>query len=149
MGLCLHVAMTAQAARDKTTIRLASPLKAGHILVEAGEKFKELVEKESNGRIEVQVQPGVASEEDINVWCREGKVEMQATGGEPFEISALQYFFFNAPYVMKEFEHFMRVWQGPLGDKARDLVENKGNMKYLGIIYRGLRQTTWAVVLAQ
>jgi TRAP-type C4-dicarboxylate transport system substrate-binding protein len=62
LGLCLLVAMTAQAAQDKTTIRLASPFKAGHILVEAGEKFKELVEKESSGRIEVQVQPGVAAD---------------------------------------------------------------------------------------
>ena len=92
--------------------------------------------------MKVLVQPGVGSEEDINVWCSEGKVEMQATGGEPLEISAPQYFFFNAPYVMKDFDHFMRVWQGSLGDQARDLVAKKGNMMYLGIVYRGLRQTT-------
>ena len=50
LGLCLLVAMTAQAAQEKTTIRLASPFKAGHILVQAGEKFKELIEKESMGK---------------------------------------------------------------------------------------------------
>ena len=140
--LCLFVAFTTQTVLGKTTIRLASPFKTGHILVEAGDKFKELVEKGSGGNIEVQVQPGAGSEEDINVWCSEGKVEMQATGGEPLEIYAPQYFFFNAPYVMKDFEHFMRVWDGSLGGKAKDLVEKKGNMKYLGIVYRGLRQTT-------
>ena len=72
--LCLVVAVSTQAAQGKTTIRLASPFKAGHILVEAGEKFKELVEKGSSGGIEVQVQPGVGSEEEINVWCSDGKV---------------------------------------------------------------------------
>ncbi len=129
-------------AEKKTTIRVASPFKTGHILVEASEKFKELAEKGSGGRIEVQVQPGVGSEADINDWCSQGKVEMQATGGQPLEISAPQYFFFNAPYVMKDFDHFMRVWEGNLGKKAREQVEKNGNQICLGVVYRGLRQTT-------
>ena len=105
-------------------------------------KFKEIVEKESAGQIEVQVQPGVGSEEEINDWCSQGKVEMQATGGRPLEVSAPQYFFFNAPYVMKDFEHFTRVWNGPLGKKAKDQVEKNGKQIYVGIVYRGLRQMT-------
>lgn len=127
---------------EKTVIRLASPFKTGHILCDAGEKFKETVEKGSAGRLEVQVQPGVGSEEAINDWCSQGKVEMQATGGRPIEVSAAQYFFFNAPYVMKDFEHFMRVWNGPSGTKLREQVEKNGNQIYLGIVYRGLRQMT-------
>jgi TRAP-type C4-dicarboxylate transport system substrate-binding protein len=127
---------------DKTTIRLASPFKPGHTLVETGNTFKQILEKESGGRLTVDVQAGVGSEEEINVWCSQGKVEMQATGGQPLEISAPQYFFLNAPFVMKDFDHFMRVWQGPLGIQARELVEKNGNQTYLGIVYRGLRQTT-------
>jgi len=126
----------------KTTIRWASPFKPGHTLVETGKKFKEILEKSSGGRLLVEVQAGVGSEEDINDWCSQGKVEMQATGGRPLEVSAPQYFFFNAPYVMKDFDHFMRVWQGSMGKQARELVEKNGNQKYLGIVYRGLRQTT-------
>jgi TRAP-type transport system periplasmic protein len=129
-------------SENKVTIRLASPFKPGHTLVEASEKFKELVAKESNGKIDVQVQPGAGSEEEINDWCSQGKVEMQATGGRPLEVSAPKYFFFNAPFVMKDFDHFMRVWKGPLGDSAREQVEKNGSQKYLGIVYRGLRQTT-------
>ncbi|MCX5908488.1 MAG: TRAP transporter substrate-binding protein, partial [Deltaproteobacteria bacterium] len=126
----------------KTEIRFASPFKTGHILCDAGEKFKELVEKGSAGRIEVKVQPGVGSEEAINDWCGQGKVEIQGTGGRPLEVSAPQYFFFNAPYVMKDFDHFMRVWEGSLGKKAREQVEKNGNQICLGVVYRGLRQTT-------
>ncbi len=141
---CAEVATSSQQPQERksVTIRVASPFKAGHILVEATEFFKEMVEKESNGRIKVEVQPGAGSEEEINNWCSQGKVEMQATGGRPLEVFAPQYFFLNAPYVMKDFDHFMRVWNGPLGQKARAVVEEKGNMIYLGIVYRGLRQTT-------
>jgi tripartite ATP-independent transporter DctP family solute receptor len=131
-----------EAKKGKTVIRLASPFKPGHILVQASEKFKELIEKESKGKIEVQLNVGKESEETVGVMCSEGKVEIQATGGEPLEVYAPQYFFFNTPYVMKNFDHLMRVWNGRLGDEARALVEKKGNMKYLGIVYRGLRQMT-------
>ena len=130
------------AEAQKITIRLDSPFKAGHILCDAGEKFKELIAKSSKGEIEVQVRPGSGSEEEINDWCSQGKTEMQATGGRPLEVFAPQYFFFNAPYVMKDFDHFTRVWKASMGKEARKLVEDKGNMVYLGIVYRGLRQTT-------
>ena len=50
----------------KTTIRIGSPFKAGHILVDAAEKFKELIEKGSGGRIAVEMQVGMKSEEEIN-----------------------------------------------------------------------------------
>jgi TRAP-type C4-dicarboxylate transport system substrate-binding protein len=140
---CSCAGTTATTAPEKkTTIRWASPFKPGHTLVETGNKFKEIVEKGSGGRLLVEVQAGVGSEEEINDWCSQGKVEMQATGGRPLEVSAPQYFFFNAPYVMKDFDHFLRVWQGSLGKQARELVEKNGNQKYLGIVYRGLRQTT-------
>ena len=140
--LCLVVAVTYQTAYSKTTIRLASPFKPGHILVQASEKFKELIEKQSKGKIEVQLNIGKVSEEEAGVMCSEGKVEVQATGGEALEVYAPQYFFFNTPYVLKSFDHLMRVWNGRLGDEAKALVAKKGNMKYLGIVSRGLRQMT-------
>jgi len=128
-------------AADKT-IRLASTFPKGHLLIDASEKFKEIVEKGSNGKIKVEIQAGAGSEKDVNEWCSQGKVEMQVTGGQPLQVSAPQYFFFNAPYVMKDFDHFMRVWNGPLGKKAREEVEKNGSQTYLGIVDRGMRQTT-------
>ncbi len=106
---------------EKTTIRLASPFKAGHILVEAAEAFKERIEAQSKGAIAVEIQAGAASEEDINDWCSQGKIEMQSNGHRALEVFAPQYFFFNAPYVMKDLGHFLRVWDGALGKKARHL----------------------------
>jgi len=141
---CLFLAGTGNnaIAAEKTTIRIGSPFKAGHILVDAAEKFKELIEKQSGGRFSVEVQAGIDSEEKINDLNSQGKIEMQSNGHRALEIYGPQYFFFNAPYVMKDLSHFMRVWEGNLGRKAREEVQKNGNVSYLGIVYRGLRQTT-------
>jgi len=130
---------TAQAGK-KTTIRIGSPFKGG-IVVEAAEKFKELVEKGSGGRIEVKIDAGTKTEIDINKMNRNGEIEMQSNGTNFLELYAPPYYFFTNPYVMKNFDHYMRVWDGKLGQQARAQLE-KNDLKYLGTIYRGLRQTT-------
>jgi len=129
-------------AQDKKIIRIGSPFKSGHILVEAAEKFKDLIEKESGGRFQVEVQAGTASEEDINDWNSKGKIEMQSNGHRALEIFAPQYFFLNAPYVFKDLSHVLRVWEGSIGKKANEQVAKNGNVLYLELVSRGLRQTT-------
>ncbi|MGD0265472.1 MAG: TRAP transporter substrate-binding protein [Candidatus Methylomirabilota bacterium] len=126
-------------AQGKTVIRVGSPFKPGSIMVDAAEKFKELVTQGSGGRIEVQIDAGNASEEQITEWNGSGKIEMQSNGTM---FLPSQYSFFSGPYVMKDFEHYMRVWDGRLGQEARTQMEQKGNLKYLETVYRGLRQMT-------
>jgi tripartite ATP-independent transporter DctP family solute receptor len=130
---------TAQAGK-KTTIRIGSPFKGG-IVVEAAEKFKELVEKGSGGRIDVQIDAGTKSEEVINKMNRAGELEMQSNGTMFLQDYAPPYYFFTAPYVMKDFDHYMRVWNAKLGKAAQAQLE-KNDLKYLGTVYRGLRQMT-------
>src|SRR5271157_1795707 len=108
----IFVGVVFAGAADKT-MRLASTFPKGHLLIDASEKFKEIVEKGGDGKLKVEIQPGSGSEKDVDEWCSQGKVEMQVTGGQPLQVSAPQYFFFNAPYVMKDFGHFIRVWNGP------------------------------------
>jgi tripartite ATP-independent transporter DctP family solute receptor len=134
-------ALSSAAAQDKTVIRVGSPFKAGHILVDAAEKFKELVAQGSGGRIEVQIDAGTKSEEEINKLNRAGQLEMQSNGTMFLQEYAPPYYFFTGPYVMKDFEHYMRVWDGRLGQAARAQLE-KNDLKYLATIYRGLRQMT-------
>ncbi len=64
----------------KTTIRIGSPFKSGTIVVDAAEKFKELVEKGSGGRIEVKIDAGTKAEIEINKMNRAGELEMQSNG---------------------------------------------------------------------
>ncbi len=132
---------TAQAGK-KATIRVGSPFKTGHILVDAAEKFKELVTQRSGGRIEVQIEAGTKSEEEVNKLNSAGALEMQSNGTMFLQVYAPSYFFFTNPYVMKDFDHYMRAWNGKLGQQAQAQTEKNGNLKYLGTVYRGVRQTT-------
>jgi TRAP-type C4-dicarboxylate transport system substrate-binding protein len=139
----LVLALTGEAfGQDRINIRIGSPFRTGHILVDAAERFKTILERESGGRFAVELRVGTLSEEAINDLCHRGEIEMQSNGHRALEIYAPQYFFFNAPYVMRDFDHFMRVWNGPLGRKAIETVEKNGNITYMSIVYRGLRQTT-------
>ena len=147
MGLVLLFvfgSLSAVAADNKpaTVLKVATPFKPGHILADAGEKFKAIVEAESKGKIQVQLIVAQASEEDVNIQCSQGAVDIQINGGRPLEVFSPQYFFFNAPYVIKDYEHFQRVWNGPLGGKAKALIEKNGNMVAMSTAFRGLRQTT-------
>ncbi len=130
------------AAQDKVLIRVGSPFKPGHILVDAAEKFKELAEQRSGGRIAVQIDAGTKSEEEVNKLNSAGGLEMQSNGTMFLQVYAPSYFFFTNPYVMKDFDHYMRVWDGKLGQQAQAQTEKSGNLKYLGTVYRGVRQTT-------
>lgn len=132
----------AEGGRERVVIRAASPFKPGHILVDTAEKFKSIIEEQTDGRITVLVIAGAASEEDVNIQCSQGVVDIQLTGGRPLEVFSPQYFFFNAPYVIKDYEHFVRVWNGPLGEKARAQVLENGHMLGMSTVFRGLRQTT-------
>ena len=132
----------AAAATGKTTIRIGTPFKPGHILVDTSEKFKQLVETRSGGRIAVVIDAGTKTEIDINKLNSAGALEMQSNGTNFLELYAPRYYFFTGPYVMKDFDHYMRVWNGKLGQQAMAEMEKNGNLKYLGTIYRGLRQTT-------
>ena len=138
--LCLALSSNAQ---NKRVIRVANAFASGNIMNLTMEKFKELLEERSGKWFEVQTNLDLPNtEEKANEVCSKGEVEMQSTGGYPLQTFAPQYSFFNAPYVMKDFEHFTRVWNGPLGQKAMEEVEKNGNMIWLGNVYRGLRQMT-------
>jgi TRAP-type C4-dicarboxylate transport system substrate-binding protein len=130
------------AATAKQVIRIGSPFKPGHILVDAADKFKEIVESRSAGRLSVAIDAGTKSEEEINKANSAGTLEMQSNGTMFLQSYAPPYYFFTGPYVMKDFDHYMRVWNGKLGQQAMAEMEKNGNLKYLGTIYRGQRQTT-------
>jgi TRAP-type C4-dicarboxylate transport system substrate-binding protein len=130
------------AGGDKVAIRIGSPFKPGHILVDAADKFKQTVEARSGGRIAVAIDAGTKTEIDINKLTSAGGLEMQSNGTNYLELYAPRYYFFTGPYVMKDFDHFTRAWNGRLGREARAEMEKNGNLVYLGTIYRGQRWTT-------
>ena len=117
--LCFLLVAWGTAVAAEKTIRIGSPFKSGTIVVDAAEKFKDIVEKESGGRIEVKIDAGNKAEIEINKMNKAGEFEMQSNGTNFLELYAPPYYFFTNPYVMKDFNHYMRAWNGKLGQEAR------------------------------
>jgi TRAP-type C4-dicarboxylate transport system substrate-binding protein len=133
--------------KPPVTIRVATPFPAGHILADTAAKFKELVEARTRGHITVDVAVAVLNEQTIDpamVPCDAAArvADIMVTGGQPLQDWAPAYFFFNGPYVINDYAHFLRVWKSHLGDEARDLIDANGNLVSLGTVYRGFRQFT-------
>jgi TRAP-type C4-dicarboxylate transport system substrate-binding protein len=141
LGSCAEMAPSVK-SDQKTVIRIGVAFKPGHILVDAAEKFKGLVETRSAGRIAVTIEAGTKSEDEVNKLNSAGALEMQSNGTFFLQSYAPPYYFFTGPYVMRDFDHYMRVWNGKLGQQAQAEMEKNGKLKYLGTVYRGLRQTT-------
>ncbi len=135
------------APKPPVTIRVATPFAAGHILADTALKFKALVEAKSKGKIVVNVATAVLNEQTINpqmTSCDPALrvADIMLTGGQPIQDWAPEYFFFNGPYVISDYDHFESVWASHLGDEARDLMLANGNQIALGTVYRGFRQFT-------
>jgi len=145
---CFGLLNQAQAkAAEPITIRVVTPFPVGHVLADTAFKFKQQVEFKSKGKILVNVATSVLTEQTIgaamtscNASDRVGDVLI--TGGQPIQDWAPQYFFFNGPYVIVDYDHFQRVWFSHLGDELRALLGQNGNQVSLGTVYRGFRQFT-------
>lgn len=140
------VSSVAQASPD-VTIRVATPFATGHILADAAFQFKAQVEAKTKGKIEVNVTTSVLNEQTINpamTSCdpTQRVADVMITGGQPIQDWAPAYFFFNGPYVIRDYDHFQGVWFSHLGDEARALMSQNGNLATLGTVYRGFRQFT-------
>lgn len=143
----LTLATPADARKLPLTIRIATPFPAGHILSDTALQFKEIIESKTHGRIVVDVSSGVLNEQTINPQMTscdptQRVADIMLTGGQPLQDWAPAYFFFNGPYVIEDYDHFQRVWEGPLGEEARELLTQNSNLVALGTVYRGFRQFT-------
>lgn len=146
-GVAPLAAVAAPTDRKPVTVRVATPFAAGHILADTALRFKELLEADTRGRLVVEVATSVLNEQTINPAMApcdpaERVADIMLTGGQPIQDYAPAYFFFNGPYVIQDYAHFGRVWRSHLGDEARALIEERGNLVSMGTVYRGFRQFT-------
>ena len=144
-ALCVSVALAAPAAdAAKMKINVGSTFGPGAPVYMGQEKFKELVEQRSKGEIEVFVHPlgAMGGERDVFEAMSTGGLEMGAMGSGDISIFFPKYLVFEVPYVMKDYDHFWKFWNGPLGAYVNDVPLKQKGVKTVGIVYRGPRLLT-------
>jgi len=110
----------------------------------AAEKFKELAEKYSAGKLKVEVYPNSTlykDKEELEA-LQLGAVQMLAPSNSKFgPIGVREFEVFDLPYILPDLATVRKVTDGPLGTRLLKLVEPKG---MVGLAYwdNGFKQMT-------
>ena len=106
------------------------------------ETFKQVLEAETGGAVEVQIFPGeqLGPEDQTSQMVKQGTlacaVESAGGGLAPFVPEAD---LFNMPFIFRDIDHFYRVVDGPIGARLAGQVEGKLNSVFLGWWFSGVR----------
>jgi len=110
----------------------------------AADKFKELAEKYTGGKVKVEVYPNSTLNKDKEELeaLQLGAVQMLAPSNSKFgPIGVREFEVFDLPYVLPDLATVRKVTYGPLGAKLLKLLEPKG-MTGLAYWDNGFKQMT-------
>ncbi len=95
----------------------------------AAEKFKELAEKYTDGKVKVEVYPNsqlYKDKEELEA-LQLGAVQMLAPSNSKFgPIGVKEFEVFDLPYILPDLKTLRKVTDGPLGAKLLKLLDSKG-----------------------
>src|ERR1700754_4232086 len=95
----------------------------------AADKFKELAEKYTNGKVKVEVYPNSTlykDKEELEA-LQLGAVQMLAPSNSKFgPIGIKEFEVFDLPYILPDTKTLRKITEGPLGSKLLKLLDAKG-----------------------
>jgi C4-dicarboxylate-binding protein DctP len=110
----------------------------------AADKFKELAEKYTDGKVKVEVYPNSTlykDKEELEA-LQLGAVQMLAPSNSKFgPIGIREFEVFDLPYILPDLKTLRKVTDGPLGAKLLKLLDSKG-MSGLAYWDNGFKQMT-------
>jgi len=128
---------------EKKVIRVSIGLNDASPEYKGLEKWKELVAKESNGRIEIQIFPSAQLGDDIKTMTalRAGTLEMSGPSSSPMATIDKKWMVFDLPFLFANEKVVDAVLDGPFGQKMLDSLQAHG---LVGLMYmeNGYRQVT-------
>src|SRR6266851_2598161 len=93
------------------------------------EKFKELAEKYTNGKVKVEVYPNSTlykDKEELEA-LQLGAVQMLAPSNSKFgPVGVKEFEVFDLPYILPNLEALRKVTEGPIGKRMLKLLDSKG-----------------------
>ncbi len=130
------VAMAAMgiASAQVKTIKFANQNAAGHPIVQGMEKFKEIVEKNSGGKLKVNLFPGgTLGSDQANVSAIQGgSLEMASMNSGIFASQVKEFAIYDFPFMFASSKEADAVVDGPFGKKMHAKLEEKG---LIGLAY--------------
>lgn len=138
------VGNTSAVADSKYVYKLGHSVNSQHPYHLGAEKFKEMVEKESNGQIEIQLFPNNqlgTGERDLVEGMQLGTVDIVITSTGPMSGFVKQFMLFDFPFLFRDKEHAYKTLDGEIGQYVLGLLDNRG-IKGLAWYENGFRHLT-------
>lgn len=130
--------------QEKTVLKFGHLANEEHTWHLAALRFKEIVESESKGLIEVQVYPNeqLGKEIDLLNGIQAGVVDMTITGESMQNFNAPYTAMLGLPYLISDSAHLQTVMNGAPGQKIADQIQERLGFYPLAYFERGPRNLT-------
>ena len=135
------VGLASVAAAQSYTIKVGVGHPPGQSFVVASEKFKEMAEKRSNGRLKVEIfhSSQLGGEREMQEMVALGTLEMSVSGivvvYEPL------FTLLEAPFLYRDRDHIKKVMESPVVADLSQTLLNKG-IRMVGFYENGFRHIT-------
>jgi len=122
-------------------MRIGHPMAATHQVGQGYEKFKELVERKSQGRVTIEIFPDtvIGSDRETHEAMQKGTLEMSSSSTPNMASFTNKFLAVDLPYIIENKEDAKKVADGLPGDVLRAECEKLG-MKILMFSDYGFRQ---------
>ncbi len=140
IGLLAWGAAPAEAA-EKIVLKIAQDSSTEHPYQKGLEKFKEVLEAETGGAVEVQIFPSgqLGSEEQAIDGIKLNTLDATVVSAGNLAGFVPEVDLFNLPFIFEDQAGFFRVLDGPVGDMVGRVIEAKTNSVMLGYWTFGTR----------
>ncbi|MCS6996180.1 MAG: TRAP transporter substrate-binding protein [Casimicrobiaceae bacterium] len=136
------VAFTTAAFAQERTIKFATQNPKGHPIVMGMERFAELVQQRSGGRIKVNLFPGgTLGSDQANVSALQGgTLEMASMNSGILASQVKEFAIFDFPFMFANTREADAVLDGPFGQKMHARLEEKGlvGLAYFELGFRNI-----------
>jgi len=126
---------------DKIKIRVAQNSSVDHYYQVGLEKFKEVLEAETKGAVEVIIYPSaqLGNEEQEIIEVKLGIIDATIVSSGNLAPFVPEIGLFNLPFIFRDHEHFYKILDGHIGRQVGKNIEARINCVFLGYCSYGIR----------
>ncbi len=142
-GLVLMGAFMTSASAE-TRLKLGHVANTDHPIHFAAETFSRVANDLSGGELDVRIFPssqlGKAKEALEGIQLGTIDISMDSIGSLSnfHPVAGVE----SMPYLFRDADHYMEVWNGPVGQEIKELLAKEANFRVMGHLYRGSRELT-------
>ncbi len=128
----------------ETRLKLGHVANTDHPIHHAAMTFSRVASDLSDGELNVRIFPssqlGKAKEALEGIQLGTVDISMDSLGALSayHPVAGVE----SMPYLFQDADHYMEIWNGPVGQEIKDLIATEANFHVMGHLYRGSRELT-------